>query len=254
MNEIKIIPIGSSSSGNCFYLEMGGYHLLIDLGIGYKKVKNALEVNGLDLSMIDGVFVTHGHGDHIKAAEVISKRLNCKIYAESSSMYSLRKTVVDRISINTYEDIEIFPGLIVRMFMVPHDFVKTCGYIFKYGDKKVGFVTDCGKMSEDIIDELKGSDVIIIESNHDKEMLKNGPYPKQLQARILSKYGHLSNDGCAKTIKVLSEYGTKNYLLAHISKHNNTYELALKTTRDYIKDDSINIYVCKEESTDLLNY
>ena len=109
-------------------------------------------------------------------------------------------------------------------------------------------------MNDKIFKELSGSDVCIIESNHDIEMLKNGPYPRELQRRILSEYGHLSNDDCATTISRLYEAGTRNFLLAHLSRQNNTPEKALETLKSVMKDKDINVYVCPVEGNDLLSY
>ena len=139
-----------------------------------------------------------------------------------------------RIILNTDCDIDVLSGLKIRMFSVPHDYVRTCGFTFTYEDRKIGFVTDCGKMNDKIIEELSGSDVVIIECNHDIEMLKHGPYPIFLQDRILSKYGHLSNDDCADTVV--------------------TPELAFNAVHELTKDLNISLYVCPSEGDDLLSY
>ncbi len=254
MNEISIIPIGSGSTGNSIYIEIGAYRLLIDMGIGYKKVRDALAIHNRSIEEIDAIFLTHGHYDHVKAVEPITNHVHCKVYANRSIMYSIRNSKAERIVLNMHETIELFPGLRVRMFKVPHDFAYTCGYVFAAGDRKLAYVTDCGRMKEEILQELTGADVVIIESNHDVEMLKNGPYPKQLQARIRSEAGHLSNDECAETIAFLKEKGTSHFLLAHLSLHNNTPEIALETTLKRVNDPDIDIYVCPSEGNDLLVY
>ena len=254
MNEIRIIPIGSGSTGNSIYIEIGGYRLLVDMGIGYKKVRDALARHGRSLEEVDAIFLTHGHYDHVKAAEAITNHVRCKIYANRSIMYSIRNSKAERVILEMYETIELFPGLRVRMFKVPHDFAYTCGFSFSTEDRKIAYVTDCGRMNEQILEELSGADVTVIESNHDVEMLKNGPYPRQLQTRIRSEAGHLSNDECAETIAYLKEKGTSHFLLAHLSLQNNTPEIALQTTRNRINDPDVDIYVCPAEGNDLLIY
>ncbi|MBR4461278.1 MAG: MBL fold metallo-hydrolase [Erysipelotrichaceae bacterium] len=254
MSEIRIIPIGSGSTGNCFYIEIGGYRFLIDMGIGYKKVRDALTMHDCCLEEVDGIFVTHGHYDHVKAAIPISNHVRCKVYANKSVMYSIRECKAERMVLNMYEDIGLFPGLTVRMFKVPHDFAYTCGYTFAAADRKIAYVTDCGRMNDRILQELAGADVTIIESNHDVEMLKNGPYPRQLQARIRSEAGHLSNDECAEAIAFLKEKGTSHFLLAHLSLQNNTPEIAFETVRKRISDPDIDLYVCPAEGNNLLIY
>ena len=253
MSSVYIIPLGSGSTGNSFYLEIGGHRLLIDLGIGYRKVRDALNKYERDLSQIEAVFLTHGHYDHIKAAKAVCNHLECPVYADQSVMYSIRNISAER-KIFDMGTIEILPGLTVTKFPIPHDFVQTSGYVFSCADTKVGYVTDCGRMNDTILEQLKGCDTVILESNHDVEMLKHGPYPKQLQARILSKYGHLSNAECAKTLGALFETGTKHFLLAHLSLQNNTPEIALQTVRDVLAQNDVSIYVCPAEGDDLLEY
>ena len=255
MNDISIIPVGSGSTGNSIYLEIGPYRLLVDMGIGYRKIRDALNLHERNIENIDAIFVTHGHSDHVKAAPAISNHTKCLIYGNDTVMYPIR--MIDekrRIILDTDNDIEVLPGLKVRMFSVPHDYVRTCGFTFTYENRKIGFVTDCGKMNEKIIEELTGSDVVVIECNHDIEMLRHGPYPIFLQDRILSKYGHLSNDDCADTVVKLYEHGTRNFLLAHISQNNNTPELAYQAVHELTKDFYISLYVCPPEGDDLLSY
>ena len=252
--DIVVIPVGSGSTGNCFYLEIGPYAFLIDMGIGYRKVKAALELHERRLEDVDAVFLTHGHHDHIKASLPLGNHLSCPVYGHK--MTATRVTLKDKkcAVLKTDQAQEIFPGLEVRMFAVPHDYPGTCGYSFTYNDRKVSYCTDCGEMDPLLLEELKGSDVVIIESNHDVEMLKKGPYPYFLQERILSRYGHLSNDDCAKTVEKLYESGTRNYLLAHLSLQNNTPDTALETVRNVMKEKEIFLYACPAEGNDLLRF
>lgn len=252
MSEISIIPIGSGSTGNCIYIEIAGFAFLVDLGIGYRKVNETLICNSRDISDINAVFVTHGHNDHIKAYQAMCNHLNCKVYANETVMYNIRNTKTERVILKEDTSTSIVEGFKVKMFRVPHDFVRTCAYTFEYKGKKVAYLTDCGRMNNKIRNELYGSDVVIIESNHDYEMLKHGPYPKFLQDRILSEYGHLSNDECADVIVDLYEKGTRNFILDHLSLKNNTPELAYKTCSEKLCKDDAFIYVCLSESKDLL--
>ena len=252
MDDICIIPVGSGSTGNCFYLELNGHPLLIDLGMGYRKVKAALEKYDKKIEDIEAVFLTHGHSDHTKAAEALCRHINAPVYGDGSSFYTVRKTENRKCALDTDREYAIADGLYVTMFTVPHDYVKTCGYSFRFNGRKLSYMTDCGALSEGILEHLYGSDAVIIEANHDVEMLKKGPYPYYLKKRILSVHGHLSNDDCAQCIEKLYERGTRSFLLAHLSRHNNTPDLARKTVENILKDSEHFLYVCPVEGDDLI--
>lgn len=254
MDNVYIIPIGSGSTGNCFYVEIGNYKFLIDMGIGYNRCKAALNKHERRIEDLDAVFVTHGHHDHVKAAPAICNHIPCKVYTNKSVLYSLHNAKAEKIVLERDETAELFDDFKVRMFSLPHDFAYTYGFTFESADTRVSYVTDCGMMSKRIFNEIKDSAVIIIETNHDIQMLKNGPYPLQLQKRILSAHGHLSNDDCAIAVSKLKEAGCSNFLLAHISRHNNTPEMALHTVRSLLNDDTIYLYACLEEGDDLLHF
>ncbi|MBR3264719.1 MAG: MBL fold metallo-hydrolase [Erysipelotrichaceae bacterium] len=254
MHNISIIPIGSGSTGNCFYAETGKHAFLIDMGIGYRRVKEALARHQKSLDNIDAIFVTHGHYDHVKAASAIANHVTCKLYTNESVLYPLRNAKCEKVILEKDEPYVLAEDFTVKMFGVPHDYAYTCGFSFTSNNTKLSYVTDCGKMNKKIYNEIKGSDVVIIEANHDVEMLKSGPYPLQLQKRILSAHGHLSNDDCAQTILKLKEDGCYKFLLAHLSKHNNTPQLALQTVRSLLNDDTIFLYACPEAGDDLLEF
>jgi len=251
---INVIPIGSGSTGNSIYIEIDKYQLLVDMGMGYKKIKAALEKNNRNIEDIDAVFITHGHNDHVKSCKAISNHLNCNIYAHKSSFYNLRDSILEKKELAVNENIEVLDKLIVRMFPVPHDFAYTFGFTFTFNNKKVAYLTDCGLMNDNILKELCNSNLVVIESNHDIDMLENGHYPKELQKRIKSKHGHLSNDDCADAIDFLYKHDCKSFLLAHISKQNNTPELALNCVNEKMKDKDIFVYACLESSDDFLEF
>lgn len=234
------------------FIELGPYKILIDIGVNCKTITEALNVNEYKLEDIDIVFITHTHNDHIKGFNVTRKRLNCPIYGSKDTSYYFYGKGVDTFDL--YTKTELLKDLYVTMFEVSHDCKGTVGYIFEYKDVKIGYVTDIGVMTKEIIELLKGSNLVIIESNHDLDMLKNGPYPIYLKRRINSEYGHLSNNDCAKTICKLYESGTRNFLLAHISRENNTPELAYKESYESLKKEDASIIPLKPFSNELLVY
>ena len=254
MSEINVIPIGSGSTGNSIYIEIDDLAFLVDMGIGYRKVNEALLNNKRSMDDIKAIFVTHGHNDHIKAATAICNHTDCKVYTNKTVMYGIRDVNAERVELKVNKVTEILPGFKVDMFAVPHDFVQTCAYTFTYKNKKVSYLTDCGETDNRILSKLYDSDLVIIESNHDIEMLKHGPYPKFLQERIMSEYGHLSNEQCAKIIHTLYKKGTKNFILAHLSLNNNTTKLAYEESNNIINDKDVFIHVCEKESDVLLSF
>ena len=250
---ISIIPIGSGSSGNCFYIQIDDKEIIVDMGIGYRKVKDALLSNNRSLTNIKAIFITHGHYDHIKAKLAITNNTNCDLYGNETLAYCL-SGLKAKFNILEFDEINIVDEIEVKMFKVGHDFEITTGYSFTYNNQKVAYVTDCGKVTKEIYKELKGSDVVIIEANHDIEMLKNGYYTYELKRRILSTHGHLSNKDCASVINKLKKDGTSNFLLAHLSRENNKPEIAKKEVSDSLKDCDYRLYVCPVEGKDLLTF
>jgi len=233
-------------------IQLGKYNLLIDMGISCKKTREALNEHNLDFDDVSATFITHTHGDHISGMKVITKYLNGDIYAtpitcDCLSDYSLKEIKYD-------ETLEVSPGLFVTCFYTPHDADGSCGFLFKYKNTKIGYATDLGIADDSIIEYLKGSKLVILESNHDVKMLKKGSYPEILKKRILSNFGHLSNENCSKTILELTKYGTKHFMLAHLSKENNRPEIAYKETHDLINDETVDIKVLPIYSHDLVIY
>lgn len=246
---LKILPIASGSSGNCFYLNIDNHQILIDFGVSLKKIKEALYKNNIDINKIDYGFITHKHIDHISGLKVIHKHLDIPYYSIKSCVNYLNKKYETNIfnTLSYKEDLKL-DDLTVTTLRVSHD-VECCAFIFKTSNHKVSYVTDIGTMNNKILESFKGSDVIVIESNHDIEMLENGTYPKDLINRIESEDGHLSNKECANAINYFYKNGTKNFFLAHLSKENNIPELALNEIAKFnIKP---NIYICPIYNTNI---
>ncbi len=251
MANIKIIPIGSGSSGNSFYINIDNHQLIIDFGLSYKKIKEALSTNNININDIEYGFITHKHNDHINGLKVCLKNFNMPYYTINSCANYLNK----KYETNVFKSIKangqiIIDDLIVKTIRLSHD-VECTGYIFETSNCKVVYATDTGYINQKALEAFKGADVVIIEANHDIDMLENGTYPRMLKDRIESDFGHLSNQDCANAIKFLNENGTNNFLLAHLSKENNTEELALKEVNQALTKKA-NLYVCPIYGNDLL--
>ncbi|MDO4730824.1 MAG: MBL fold metallo-hydrolase [Clostridia bacterium] len=231
----KLCPLFSGSKGNSYYISSGSTAILIDAGKNAKQIENALKDNNLDLSLIKAIFVTHEHTDHISAIKVFASRHNIKVYSSEKTAKALEKKgiLTEKIS---YEIIK--PGnsvdicdLSIKPFSTDHDCLESLGFVIHTADdKKIGFATDLGYVSDEVFNSLNGCNTVVLESNHDIAMLECGPYPYELKRRILSDTGHLSNIACAKTLSKLVKNNTTRIMLAHLSKENNMEQIAYQTT------------------------
>ena len=237
---MRVCPLFSGSSGNCIYIEFSkDCSVLVDVGRNNKQLENSFRVNNINSESIKAIFITHEHSDHIAGLKVFIKRHDVRVYGSEGTLIALReKGVISKI--NSFEvlkkvekDLDFFS---VKPFSVSHDCKEGFGYSFTASNgKKISVCTDLGYISEEIKNNLKSSHAVILESNHDKMMLQNGPYPYYLKRRILSEYGHLSNDSCGELLPYLVNNGTKDIILSHLSAKNNLPELAFQTSVNYLE-------------------
>lgn len=234
----------SGSSGNSIFVSSGKTNILIDAGLPGKKIDEALKSIDKDPSSIDGIFITHEHSDHIKGVGILSRKYDIPIYANdktwSAMEASLGKIKEHNIKIMDRRSVVQIGDLDVKSFVIPHDAIAPVGYTISNNDKKVSVATDFGTFTDEIYNNIKDSKVILLESNHDVNMLKYGPYPYTLKRRILSEIGHLSNEDCGKAIIDIAKCGEgKNILLGHLSKTNNNPDLAFQTALSAIEEKGI---------------
>lgn len=223
---MRIKCIGSGSGGNSFFLETEGKRFLIDLGLNTKAIVNGLNEVGVVLSELDGVFITHTHSDHTSALPVIKKRLKCPYYMSelSYSKLFLPGTTV----LTPGVPLSLSESVFVTAQRTSHDCPGSMCFRFDSAEGSFGFATDLGFLSDEISELMQGVDALVLECNHDVQMLKEGPYPFPLKRRILSDGGHLSNDDCAKAAAGFASSGTGRIFLAHLSQENNTPAKALE--------------------------
>lgn len=229
-----VCPLFSSSGGNATYIGYNGSGILIDAGVTAKRLSDALAAIDVDPAGLCGVFVTHEHSDHIKGLRVFCKKYHLPVYcSERTADAILSSGSLDQTGIITPFETQIeVGGFTVRRFCTSHDCEGSSGYFVTTPDgKKVAVCTDLGYVSDEIECALTGADLAIVESNHDITMLRNGPYPPSLKRRILSDKGHLSNHRCADLIAKLAAEGTSRFVLAHISRDNNTPDAAIECTQ-----------------------
>lgn len=240
---IRFISLISGSSGNASFISDGKTNLLIDCGMSGLKLKEALNAIDVLPESIDALLITHEHIDHTKGAGVISRRYNIPIYATEGTHISMDAgKIADEniriVSENVTCDIN---GIGVTPFAIPHDARQPVGYTFSLGSEKYAIATDIGKMNTDILNHITGSKNVILESNHDIEMLRFGSYPFPLKQRILGELGHLSNETAAKTALYLVQHGTEHIMLGHLSKENNRPEIAMLETYNLLTDSNVSV-------------
>lgn len=233
----KIFPLFSSSSGNCTYIEIGSDALLIDAGASFKAINEELLGRQIDISKVRGVAVTHEHIDHIKGLKALLGRTGIPLIASEKTAEALikRNVIPEKTEIIAADKGCVSVGdLTLNRFATSHDCEGSSGYTVTKGNIKVGLCTDLGIVTDEIINALENSNCLLIESNHDIEMLKKGPYPPELKLRILSDVGHLSNNACASAVSLLLNKNVNRFILGHLSEKNNTPLHALKTTENLL--------------------
>ena len=241
---MRIVTFASGSTGNCCLVSDGGVNVLIDAGISARRIVQGLGVLGLAPQDVCGVLITHEHSDHISGLPVLVKRTGMRIFAPSEL-----GEVLKRVKPELSESIDYIPpdgGLCVgdvriTAFPTPHDASASFGYRIE-GSEVFAFATDTGHISDELLEGLQGADTVVIEANHDKVMLKNGPYPPFLKQRVLSKHGHLSNDDCAKLACLLADSGTRQIILGHLSQQTNTPEAAETAVSEALSGRNVKIY------------
>lgn len=232
---------------------------MIDAGISMKRIRENLALSGISPEGLAGILITHEHSDHINGLEMMIKYHGTTVYAPQTLAENLRQAVRGAEGclrvIPVGEGFEL-GGMKVTAFRTPHDTDESVGYRVECGCA-LGFSTDMGCVTDEVLDALYGCEMVLIEANHDTDMLLRGPYPPYLKRRILSPHGHLSNGDCARLAVTLAENGTKYIVLGHLSRENNTPELAYKTVREALGDKDVylaaapmagRLTVCVEET------
>lgn len=235
----------SGSSGNCIYLKKGGTEILVDVGGSMKRVKTALCEIGTTLSSIRAIFLTHEHFDHVQGLPVIAKRYAIPVYCPEAVAKSLYLSYLHRgknaeaaalakciRTVLPGEEYEV-GDFVITPFATPHDSVASQGFIVD--DRALGIATDLGEITCEVRSFLLGCKSVVLESNHDLQMLLDGPYPMELKERVASDHGHLCNRDCAAFAAELWEKGCRSFTLFHLSEDNNTPDLALNETLCILK-------------------
>lgn len=249
---MRICSLGSGSKGNCIYINVEGEGIVIDNGLSYRELKNRMQNVGLEISDIKHILITHDHSDHIKGIGTLARTTDAIVYAHPTCFKAISGRVGDINYCgdnNNYENGFKIGEVLIKPFRTPHDAAYSVGYRIEGEGKVFALATDLGVVTDSIIKHLTGTDLTILESNHDINMLKKGSYPEQLKRRILSNRGHLSNIETAMAVTKIAPT-SKRLLLAHLSEDNNLKELAYRETETALKRLGA---TCSDVSLDILD-
>lgn len=261
MANYRFCTLYSGSCGNAAYLETPSARILIDAGKCTRTLIASLKEIGVDVDTLDAIFITHEHNDHIAALEVLAKKHPIPVHMLYKSALRYRDTCPEALcaclQIKECAPFTVQVGEVtVTAFETPHDSRASVGYRFEFPDGdhvvRVGYATDIGHVSETLRKGIAGCESIVLESNHDVDMLMDGPYPYDLKLRIRGKRGHLSNRECADLAADLAGQGTKHFLLAHLSEENNHPDLAFDETFSALAGYEITLHTASPNSVTML--
>lgn len=240
---LKFISFGSGSSGNCYLLTTPTDGLLIDIGVGLRGLKKDFRDYGLSMSQVHHVLVTHDHADHIKSVGSFSNDYHVPVYTTEkvhegiNRNYCIQQKVPEELKCYVEKRKAIQIGdFLVTPFEVPHDSSDNVGYMIEAEGVVFCIITDAGYVTDEMKTYISRANYLVIEANHDEEMVANGPYPDFLKGRILSQTGHLSNRSCALALVENMTESLRYIWLCHLSEENNHPELARKTVESLLRD------------------
>ncbi len=232
MTHLRFASLGSGSAGNATLVSAGDTCLLLDCGFTVKETVRRLANLGLDPAQLTGLLVTHEHSDHAAGVGALARRYDLPVWITYGTLAMLRDGDIPRaIPIHAHGVLHI-DELEVHPFPVPHDAAEPCQFVFAHREARLGVLTDTGSITPHIVSHLEGCRGLILECNHDADMLREGPYPPAVQARVASSYGHLENRQAAELLQRIGTEQLQTLLLAHISSNNNTPQTALRCVSD----------------------
>lgn len=232
---LSLTPLFSGSSGNAILISSGATHILVDAGVSGRRIEEAMSSVGQDVRDIKGILITHEHTDHIQGAGILSRKHNIPVFATAPTWEACGNklgNVQNRMARVITKSGFYIDDLLIEPYDIPHDAADPVGYCISYGARKVAIATDLGFFPKAVEMKLQSCDLVLLESNHDVTMLQTGRYPRALKDRIKSRKGHLSNDDAADAAVRLACAGVSSILLGHLSRENNSEQLAFRTVTD----------------------
>lgn len=236
---MKIASIASGSNGNCYYLENDDDAVLIDAGISARQIAARMANLGLSMSKVRGVFISHEHTDHVRGVDVLSRKYSVPVFMTQKTYSKYGRAITDSLLNFFLPGTQIkFGNILVHPFLKSHDAAEPCSFSVSSKGRRVAVMTDIGLKCSNVISHINRADAVFLESNYDDLMLKAGPYPEFLKARISSDFGHLSNTQAALIALEHASSRLRHVFLSHLSENNNTPELAVRTFTSAIRQRS----------------
>ncbi len=233
---IQVAALGSGSSGNSLLVRSGKTTLLIDCGFTMKETVARLYHLGLSPSELDAILITHEHGDHMKGVGPLSRKFGLPVWCTHGTYHRARDNRFSSVRLFHAHEPFVIGDMEVDPFPTPHDAAEPCQFVFSVNDVRFANVTDLGACTPHVREKLAGIHGLVVECNYDIEMLRQGPYPPSLQARIRSDYGHLGNDQAGELLQELDHPELQYILLGHLSEQNNSDAIALATIQEHVED------------------
>lgn len=245
---ICYLSFGSGSSGNSCYVGTRQGGIIVDAGVDADKIVSTLRVNGVSMSNVKGLCLTHDHSDHVRYAyKLLRQNKHIKLYCTNRVLNAIlrRHNISSRIKDYHVAIFKEFPfkigGFSITAFDVPHDAADNAGFCIEYGNRRFVIATDMGEISERARYYMTGAKFLMIEANYDFDMLRRGPYPEYLKARIRTGHGHMDNADTATFLADIADKGLRNIFLCHLSKDNNKPELALSIIQQALEERGLKV-------------
>jgi phosphoribosyl 1,2-cyclic phosphodiesterase len=228
---MRFVPLGSGSSGNATLVELGATRLLVDAGLSARALAQRLGALGLQPGDVDAILLSHEHSDHVRGAELFSRRHDVPVVAFLETLEAMDCSHVHFAGWSPLSDNGALSlgDVEVESFPVPHDAARPVGFVLRGEGLKIGIATDLGHATTLVRERLRRCHVLMLESNHDEEMLRDGPYPWHIKQRVAGRTGHLSNDDAARVLREVVDESCRAVVLAHLSSKNNRPELARRS-------------------------
>jgi phosphoribosyl 1,2-cyclic phosphodiesterase len=246
---IQLCVLASGSRGNATFFSDGATRILIDAGLSGKEIERRLATHHIDPAALDGILVTHEHNDHIQGVGVLSRRFKLPVYI-SDATYAAAAHLLGKL----HRRVPFCCGqgfainqIAVHPFSTSHDAADPAGFTLQSNGCKIGFATDLGIITHMVRRHLQGCDALVLEANHDPEMLIDGPYPWPLKQRIKGRSGHLSNTDTRDLIRDLCHARLRHIIFAHLSEQNNTHRKLLGAVRAEVENNGISVTVARQE-------